>query len=99
MAVDGIEPFQYDKCKTYFEIYMIDNGVITAMNFFTRKVKEKIIECKDKFISFKNKITNETEKAKIVDSFKEIDFREIDESIIYMFKMYQSTQSRIYLSL
>lgn len=99
MAAKDIDPLQYDKCKTYFEIYMIDNGVITAMNFFTRKVKEKIIECKNKFISFKNKIINETEKTKIVDSFKELDFREIDESIIYMFKMYQATQSRIYLSL
>lgn len=70
-----------------------------GMNFFTRKIKETVLAFKDKFSIEKKPSIQEEDELKMVETFRELDFREIDESIIFMFKMYQATQSRIYLSL
>lgn len=78
---------------------MISDGVIMGMNFFTRKIKETVLAFKDKFSIEKKPSIEEEDEVKMVETFRGLDFREIDESIIFMFKMYQATQSRIYLSL
>jgi hypothetical protein len=68
------------------------------MNFFTRRVRELIEELKLKYYSSTEKHSNikSIDKEYILETLKSIDFREIDESLIFMFKMYQATQSRIY---
>jgi hypothetical protein len=72
------------------------------MNFFTRRVREVIEELKQNYFASNgpyNGMKRTIEREYVLELLKSIDFREIDESMIFMFKMYQATQSRIYESL
>lgn len=79
----------------------MNNGVITGMNFFTRRIKNLIYELKNKFYSTYEQMKSLSPKKKsyIQNLFNSLDFREIDQSLFFMFKMYQATQARIYESL
>jgi hypothetical protein len=71
------------------------------MNFFTRRVRGVIEELKLKYFASNGSygMKRTVEREYVLDLLKSVDFREIDESMIFMFKMYQATQSRIYESL
>lgn len=71
------------------------------MNFFTRRIKNLIYELKNKFYSTYEQMKSLSPKKKsyIQNLFNSLDFREIDQSLFFMFKMYQATQARIYESL
>jgi hypothetical protein len=92
---------QLENCRNDLKLSYITNGVITGMNFFTRRVREVIEELKQKYFASNGPIgmKRTIEREYVLELLKSIDFREIDESMIFMFKMYQATQSRIYESL
>ena len=68
---------------------MISVGVITGMNFYQRELATALYQFKNN-----DPATQDPEAF-----FLQNRFQDIDDSIIYMFKMYQATQQRILISL
>jgi hypothetical protein len=71
-----------------------------GMNFFTRKVKNAVIQFENIFLEVKKNSTSTKDLKPLIFSLLEsAEYREIDESLFFMFRIYQATQTRIFSSL
>jgi hypothetical protein len=84
-----ITDYQYEKCILELSNSTLSKGVVAGMVNFQRTLQTQI------YSSLNKSYTNQ----EAIEVFNKIDFREIDESLFYMFKLYQATQAQIYLSL
>ena len=91
-----LSDYQNNKCKYFFSNSILQNGVIMGMNFFTRKVRETIMMLKQQIRDEGQNGSAKVDLQSMKALFASRDFRELDEWIIFMFKMYQV---RIYKSL
>ena len=73
------------KCRTEMSLEVLGRGVVIGMNFFQRSVLDAIYA--------------DIGRTLIKEDFLGVEFRNIDYSIFFMFKIYQATQARIFLSL
>ena len=73
------------KCETELSLKLMDRGLVIGMNFFQRIVLDAIYA--------------DTKHELLREDFLKVEFANIDFSIFFMFKIYQATQARIFISL
>ena len=73
------------KCETQLSLEVLERGVVIGMNFFQRSVLEAIY--------------SDADGTLMKEDFLSVELRNIDYSIFFMFKIYQATQARIFISL
>jgi len=81
------------KCSADLKLNLLDGGIMISMNFFQRQVWEALEGLKLQYnagVEAKNSTGG--------DYFLQLDFQEVDRMQIFMFKIYQLTQSICYVS-
>ena len=73
------------KCETELSLEVLERGLVIGMNFFQRSVLDAIY--------------SDADRTLMKEDFLSVEFRNIDYSIFFMFKIYQATQARIFVSL
>ena len=73
------------KCESELSLEVLERGLVIGMNFFQRSVLDAIY--------------SEAEGTLMKEDFRSVEFQNIDYSIFFMFKIYQATQARIFISL
>ena len=73
------------KCETELSLEVLERGLVIGMNFFQRSVLDAIY--------------SDADSTLMKEDFLSVEFRNIDYSIFFMFKIYQATQARIFISL
>ena len=73
------------KCQTEMSLEVLGRGLVIGMNFFQRSVLDAIYA--------------DINHTLIKEDFLSVEFQNIDYSIFFMFKIYQATQARIFISL
>ena len=73
------------KCESELSLEVLERGLVIGMNFFQRSVLDAIY--------------SDADRTLMKEDFLSVEFRNIDYSIFFMFKIYQATQTRIFISL
>ena len=82
----GFEEWGVDYCNFNFTYSIMELGLVNSMVFFQRNAYSALMELYSK----------QKESINKVDYFTSAVFRDIDDSLFYMFRLYQATQARMY---
>jgi hypothetical protein len=83
------EKWGVDYCRSNFTFSMMELGLVSSMTFFQRNAYSSLMEL----------YSRQAESINKVEYFTTDVFRDIDDSLFYMFRLYQATQARMYESL